>query len=200
MFPLGSVLFPHAGTSLHIFEPRYRALAHDCTQGNGEFGIVLIERGHEVGGGDTRFGVGTRARIAEAAELADGRWVLAAMGIGRLRIVHWLPDDPYPMALVEDLDEPPLPSEDADLVALAERAVRRALAYKAELAEPAVSSTVELDVEPAVLALQLAAIAPIGPLDQQALLAQDDPHARLQHLIVLVDDENAVLAARLAGG
>ena len=62
MFPLGNVLFPHAQLPLHVFEPRYRALAETCLAGDGEFGVVLIERGSEVGGGDTRFSIGTVAR------------------------------------------------------------------------------------------------------------------------------------------
>src|SRR6478672_4324189 len=73
MFPLGTVLLPFAHLPLHIFEPRYRALVKDCLAGDGEFGVVLIERGHEVGGGDVRFGVGTVARIVQTAELPDGR-------------------------------------------------------------------------------------------------------------------------------
>src|SRR5256885_11623664 len=83
MFPLGTVLFPFAPLPLHIFEPRYRALAQDCVRGNGEFGVVLIERGFEVGGGDTRFGTGTVARMVEAAELPDVRWMLTAVGTRR---------------------------------------------------------------------------------------------------------------------
>ena len=200
MFPLGSVLFPHAVTSLHIFEPRYRALARDCTAGNGEFGVVLIERGHEVGGGDIRFDVGTAAQIAEAVELPDGRWLLAALGVRRVRVTAWLPDDPYPVALVEDLADHVLDADDEERVATAARAVRRALAYKAELDEAAVSATVDLDTELDVLAFQLAAIAPLGPLDRQALLAEDRSRRRVERLIALVEEENETLARRLAGG
>ncbi len=50
MFPLGTVLFPHATLPLHLFEDRYRALAETCLRGDGRFGVVLIERGFEVGG------------------------------------------------------------------------------------------------------------------------------------------------------
>ena len=57
MFPLGTVLFPYAVLPLHVFEPRYRALTEHCLAGDGCFGVVLIERGSEVGGGDTRFAV-----------------------------------------------------------------------------------------------------------------------------------------------
>ena len=54
MFPLSAVLFPYATMPLHVFEPRYRALMHDCLAGDRRFGVVLIERGSEVGGGDQR--------------------------------------------------------------------------------------------------------------------------------------------------
>ena len=71
---LGAV--PARALPLHVFEPRYRALVEDCLAGEPEFGVVLIERGSEVGGGDTRFDVGTVARIVEAAEFPDGRYAL----------------------------------------------------------------------------------------------------------------------------
>ncbi|HEX4162859.1 MAG TPA: LON peptidase substrate-binding domain-containing protein, partial [Acidimicrobiales bacterium] len=54
MFPLSAVLFPQATMPLHVFEPRYRQLMHDCLEGDPRFGVVLIERGSEVGGGDQR--------------------------------------------------------------------------------------------------------------------------------------------------
>ena len=66
---------PRSVLPLHVFEPRYRALVADCLAGSGEFGIVLIARGSEVGGGDERVGVGTVARIGDASPLSDGRWV-----------------------------------------------------------------------------------------------------------------------------
>ncbi|MEO9015239.1 MAG: LON peptidase substrate-binding domain-containing protein, partial [Terrimesophilobacter sp.] len=53
MFPLESVLFPAMPTALRIFEERYLVmLAHIGQQEVAEFGIVLIERGSEAGGGE----------------------------------------------------------------------------------------------------------------------------------------------------
>src|SRR6266446_5995251 len=128
MFPLGNVLFPHAQLPLHVFEPRYRALAETCLAGDGEFGVVLIERGSEVGGGDSRFDIGTRARIVEARELPDGRWVLAIVGIGRVRVTSWLPDDPYPLAHVVDLADEPTGATSSARRDDVERTLRRLLA------------------------------------------------------------------------
>ena len=199
MFPLGTVLFPFAPLSLHIFEPRYRALAHDCVRGNGEFGVVLIERGFEVGGGDTRFGVGTVARMVEAAELPDGRWLLTAVGERRIRVATWIPDDPYPLALVQDVRESALAPEAVPALAGAEQAVRRALALKAELGEPAVPATVELAEDRRTRAFQLAAIAPIGPADQQRLLEQVDLNDLVSALAGMAADAADLLAYRLSG-
>ena len=79
MFPLGSVLVPGAVLPLHVFEPRYRALVRSCLDsGEPEFGVVLIERGSEVGGGDVRFDVGTLARIVQAGRFDDGRLAVVA--------------------------------------------------------------------------------------------------------------------------
>src|SRR5215207_2079835 len=105
MFPLGSVLLPSVFLPLHLFEPRYRQLIRDCMAGSQEFGVVLIERGSEVGGGDVRADVGTVARVLEARELDDGRWAVGAVGTRRIRVVEWLDDDPYPRAEVEDWDD-----------------------------------------------------------------------------------------------
>jgi hypothetical protein len=200
MFPLGTVLFPHMGLPLHVFEARYRALTRDCLDGNGEFGVVLIERGSEVGGGDTRFGVGAVAQIAEAAELPDGRWVLLATGTRRIRVTSWLPDDPYPVALVEELADPPVQPTDMEHLELASRAVRRALALQTELADqPGAPATVSLDDRPEVAAWQLCAVAPVGPVDHQRLLETPDVETRLRLLAELAAAAADLLGYRLSG-
>ncbi|MBW3668324.1 MAG: LON peptidase substrate-binding domain-containing protein [Actinobacteria bacterium] len=200
MFPLGTVLFPHTVLPLHVFEPRYRALTRDCLDSGLEFGVVLIERGSEVGGGDSRFTVGTVARITEATEFPDGRWAVLTVGSRRVRVATWLPDDPYPVALVEDLPEAPLDERGALLLDDATRAVRRALALKAELGEPAAPTTFTLDDDPDVAAYQVAALAPLGPVDQQRLLEATDPAERLRLVVSLASDLGDLLAYRLSGG
>ena len=63
MFPLGTVLIPGAVLPLHIFEPRYREMAQFCIDNGSNFGVVLIERGQEVGG---EYNYPTRTRCLEA--------------------------------------------------------------------------------------------------------------------------------------
>ena len=198
MFPLGSVLFPSLVLPLHIFEPRYRALIRDVLDGDGEFGVCLIERGAEVGGDDVRTAVGTAAQVHEAEELPDGRWAVVAVGIRRIRVERWLPDDPYPRAEVVDLPDPePSDSEVEGLPEVVAR-LRTALARAAELGDAAVPATIELSTDPVLVSHQASALAPIATIDQHALLAAETVGLRLARLRGLLDEAIEVLDLRLA--
>jgi len=202
MFPLGSVLFPYAALPLHIFEERYRALAETCLRSDGRFGVVLIERGYEVGGGDARFGVGTVARIVEAARTPDGRFLLATVGTERFRIKKWLDDDPYPRAEIDVLGEPKRVAAGLGVRRVeVQRLLVRVLALSAELGErTAPVDAAQLDDDPVRASFEAAAVAPIGPLDAQRLLELDDAGQRFDQLEALLVDAAEVLELRLAGG
>ncbi|HZU72565.1 MAG TPA: LON peptidase substrate-binding domain-containing protein [Acidimicrobiales bacterium] len=197
MFPLGMVLFPHMELSLRAFEERYLALVADCLASRRQFGVVLIERGHEVGGGDTRFGLGTVARIVAEARAPDRSWLLQTTGAGRVEVVTWLPDDPYPLALVRPRPEPGPPSPDR--LAGAERTVRRSLALAVEAGLKVPPATFTLDEDPSVAVYQLCARAPVGALDRQSLLEAPDHDSRLD-LLEQRAGEALELFARQIGG
>jgi len=200
MFPLGNVLLPATATSLHIFEPRYRALARHCVDGDRRLGVVLIERGSEVGGGDVRFDVGTRATIADSVELDDGRWVVILVGEDRVRVQRWLPDDPYPRAEVVPCDDrPPGPGATGRRDEL-EALLQRVVAQRVELGDMETSRVVELSPDPEVATWQAVGLAPLGPLDAQRVLGTDGADERLDLVLCLLAEEDAVLAQRLAGG
>ena len=201
MFPLGSVCFPRAVLPLHVFEPRYRALVTHCLAADAPFGVVLIERGQEVGGGDTRFGLGTLVRIAQAAEAPDGRWAVVAVGVTRVEVVEWLPDDPYPRARVvlrPDAATPDVADADA-VVGAARTALVRVHALRAELGLPAPNGDLLAATDLVDAAWEAAILAPLGPLDAYALLDLDDPVERLQRITALLADEIEALQFRLSG-
>lgn len=214
MFPLGTTLLPGASMPLNIFEPRYLAMIDRCVNPGhplhdpehaAEFGVVLIERGHEVGGGDVRSSHGTVARIVDA-QSADERHRVLAVGVRRIRVERWLPDDPYPLAEVRDWDdagdETPVSAADVDAVF---GSVRRVLGLSVELGD---IPSAYLDRVPDELAdvvadgaawatYQLAALAPIGSADRQRILGGETPSARLALVAAAVDDIEMSLRFRL---
>ena len=199
MFPLGSVLVPHEILPLHVFEPRYRRLVHDCLAGDGTFGVVLIERGSEVGGGDVRFDVGCTATITVAEEQPDGRWAIVATGVQPCRVDAWLPDDPYPIAEVDLLEEGWSPEASAAL-GRAAGSLARVVELARELGNAVDERVLELPGEAELDQWALVSRAPIGVLDKHALLCAPGPAARLLLLEEQLGDLASVLASRLSGG
>jgi Lon protease-like protein len=183
MFPLGSVLFPHMPLRLRVFEERYLVmLARILEEEPAEFGTVLIERGQEVGGGEQRFPFGTVARILQL-DAPEGFVGLVAQGSHRIEVVEWLEEDPYPRAVVREL--PALEWDEGlrDLKTKAELAVRRTLAVATEFADDVWPPDVELSDDPVESAWQLAAIVPVGALDQVAMLRSTTMAALLDAVI-----------------
>lgn len=183
MFPLGSVLFPGMPLQLRVFEPRYRAMLLSVLgETEHEFGVVLIERGSEVGGGDVRFGVGTVARIV-SVEQAVGSIVLLATGAERFEVVRWLQDDPFPRAQVRELAAVELDASTRSELAAAEAVVRATIARASEFVDLSWPADIELSPELAQRLWQVAGIAPLNSLDQYALLRSRTASELLARLV-----------------
>ena len=195
MFPLGSVLFPHMPLRLRVFEERYLIMLSDLVKANDtRFGVVLIERGHEVGGGEQRFGIGTVAEMLPVT--ADQGFVnLMAHGGSRLEVIRWLEDAPHPQAEVRELPE--LIWDDAlePLRRQADRLVRRTLAVASEFAENVWPAAIELSQDPIEASWQLAGIAPLNAIDQLTLLRSTGAHDLLSTLIKLINEASIVYDA-----
>jgi len=199
MFPLGTVLFPHGVLPLRVFEPRYRAMVTHCLDRDARFGVVLIERGSEVGGGDTRFHVGTVAQIVQAAQTPDGRFSLATVGTERIDIFEWLPDDPYPRAIVRTRSDPEPTRDDAGIADGVRMLLGRVHELRAQLGAPAHTGEVMLSPDLVRASFEAAILSPLGPLDAQTLLELDDAVDRLDSLSVLLFEEIELLEFRLSG-
>lgn len=170
MFPLGTVLLPGQLLPLHVFEDRYRTLVADIRDAQPPiFGIVLIERGSEVGGSDVRMHVGTCARILRLQESDDGRFAMLVGGTNRIRVESWLADTPYPCAeIVDFFDDEGGVAEDDVLGLHAQHRRVSAIATEFGIGRFEPSSTEGLDSSLAVW--NMIAESPLGTLDRQRLL------------------------------
>jgi Lon protease-like protein len=211
MFPLGTVLLPGGILPLHVFEPRYRQLVADLLADDvnePEFGVTLIERGKETGGGEDRAEVGVIGRVVQIEALEDGRYALVVVGTWRFRVRSWLPDDPYPLADIDawpddDPDDPQL----GDLIATARQRIRDIHRRVAELGVQRDTATVpdqrtgdaadpEISDDPLLATYHLAGIAPLGPADRYRLLRASSPRQRLELLDEALDDVVAMIEFR----
>ncbi|NBO67545.1 MAG: peptidase S16 [Actinobacteria bacterium] len=165
-----------------------------------EFGVVLIERGHEVGGGDIRSMAGTVARIVETQVAPDGRRMVLALGIRRFRVHEWLPDQPYPVALVNDWpDHSSDGFNSAEVNRLFDKVIEVSSLFAQLGGPPFRLADIEISDDASFASFQLVALAPIGPADRQRLLVCADPASRLELLESALSDVEAACRFRLQG-
>jgi Lon protease-like protein len=198
MFPLGMTLLPGEPLSLQIFEPRYLQMVADCTSSGGAntFGVVLISRGHEVGGGEERVDVGTLALIEECSPRPDGRYHLSCVGTDRFRVRSWLPDDPYPIADIELWPTSDTVNGPDDLLpvrrrleSLADTLSRvRGIAIGDRLIEP-----LQTDNAVETMIYDTAVRLGLGPTDRLRILSAPDTGQRIDELCQALDDLIAVI-------
>lgn len=188
MFPLGSVLLPGGVLPLHIFEIRYQQLLNTVLETDRRFGVVLISRGSEVGGGEHRTDIGTIAHVDEHQRFDDGRAAVVSSGTARLQVVEWLDDDPYPRAMVRELAVEPDTAADRLLLAAAQQRFDDLVALAARLRpiESVPDAVWEDDLEAATW--QLANRAPCSALDKYSILAAPTRADRLALIESLLAD------------
>ncbi|BBX64976.1 hypothetical protein MSAS_41500 [Mycobacterium saskatchewanense] len=187
MFPLETAMLPDEDLPLRIFEPRYGALVRHCTENGDPFGVVLIASGREVGGGDSRCDVGVVSRIVESVDQGGGRYTLRCRTGERIRVAEWLPDDPYPRALVSLWpDEPGGAVSRAQLRDVQDRVMalfeRIAQARGAVLPDRDVLLGRDLGRDAGQRLFELASRIPIGTADRYSVLAAPTAAGRLAAL------------------
>ena len=204
MFPLQSALLPGETLPLNIFEPRYAQLVRDCVASpDPAFGVVLISRGQEVGGGDIRSDVGALARITEYADLGEGQYQLLALVGERIRISGWLPDDPYPRAVVTAWPDEPGPDVGPERISVVVDAIlglfgRVIEARGGRLLSDALAVDEEIADDPSRHIYALASRVPMGQADRYAVLAAPTLAERVTVLSDAIETVTAMVEFQLS--
>jgi len=191
---------PAMPLSLRIFEERYLKLLGDLiTEETPEFGVVLIDRGEEIGGGEKRLGFGTLASVSDIGTL-DQFYGIESVGTQRFRVNAWLPDDPYPMADIDFI--PDLTWNDSLMPARfhLETKVRNLLAFASEFGDLQYGPETEISDDPMDACWQLAGMLPVGGLDQFDLLqaqSAEELISRTYSMVTALDEALKAMGADL---
>ena len=190
LFPLRTVLFPGMPLPLQIFEQRYRVMTRELLESGGEFGVLLIREGMEVGGGATPYTVGTTAIIEDCQELPDGRFALTARGRRRFRLEKMLGPRPYPYGEVTPIEEDSGDARDARLLAAIEtvRATFPAYFRMALSLTDQWARGMKLPPGPQDLVDFLAPWIQVDEVVKQRLLEIEPAADRVAHLAEVLDD------------
>lgn len=183
LFPLRTVLVPGGALGLRIFETRYLDMVRECGRSGSGFGVCLILEGAEAGAPATPAAVGTEARIADFDATPEGLLTLRVRGARRFRVrrtrvradglilgdVDWCAPDP---------DDPLRPEH-----ALLGDVLRQTLERTGDGAIDIPQARFD---DAAWVGWRLTELLALDDDVRQALLQEDDPHARLDRLIVAI--------------
>ncbi|HVR81296.1 MAG TPA: LON peptidase substrate-binding domain-containing protein [Luteimonas sp.] len=183
LFPLHTVLLPGAVLGLRVFEPRYLDLVRECGRSGDGFGICLILDGSETGVAATPAAFGTLARIEDFGAGADGLLTLRVRGARRFRVRRTrVRDNGLVVAQIAwcDLDPDDELRPEHAVLGLLLRGILEQVG-----GEHAAAPSNRFD-DAAWVGWRLSELLPLANDQRQALLQEDDPHARLERLLALL--------------
>ena len=125
---------------------------------------------------------------------------IVVTGIERIRVLEWLADDPYPLAVVTEHRDDEAAVELAFPVEAAFRSWRRLVALASELGAQVGDGELTLPEDPVDAIWTLCSLSTLEQIDRQRLLETDEPGERADRLRLYLDDQAELLQARLAGG
>lgn len=201
LFPLQTVLFPQGRLPLQIFEPRYIQMIDKCIRDDSAFGVILIKEGTEVGGPAVPHRVGTIARIADVARLADGRMNIVVTGITRFKLVKYSTDRAYMTGEIEvwrdenvDIAKAePFANQVARSFQNYVNAIQNIAATEEQEQEPAAKKEFSPPKDPTLLSYLIAMNLQVSNSDKQSLLEARTTIARLRREILFMERELGLL-------
>lgn len=183
VFPLpGTVLMPRTFISLHVFEPRYRAMMEHCIEGPRLLAIAMYDerRAPDAHQRPSIYPVAGLGALRRALRLPDGRYNLVLEGVARVDLSDELPPDQVFRRARAELLEDRLPTTDLqrEVVSLRSLALR-ALAQTGPDNKELMNSISEVS-EPGGLADLVAAALVESARDRQRVLEAVDVADRIE--------------------
>jgi Lon protease-like protein len=108
LFPLPDVVFfPKTFLPLHVYEPRYRALASEALEQDRVICTALLKPGWESDyyGSPEVYPVGVMGKIVQHQKLPDGRFNIMLDGIAKVRIESAVRLEPYRLVRVQPVED-----------------------------------------------------------------------------------------------
>ena len=184
LFPLpDTVLFPGMPLPLHIFETRYRKMVADALASHRSIGMSLLKPGWEEDyeGRPPIYPVGCSGTIDQHERLEDGRYNIVLRARSRFRVLEEHGGEPYRLATVETLSDPPGGEEALD------RLRKQVLATIARAADGPKSLVLQGELPHELLVNALSQSLGLSPVEKQSLLDCDTLEARYERLLEILE-------------
>ena len=178
LFPLETVLFPGGALPLRIFEPRYLDMISHCMKTGCGVGVVLIDKGKEVGDAAQTCDTGTLSNITYWHKRTDGMLGITLTGEQRFKICNSA-IQPNQLILAEiEL----LPHIEKPETGHAEEVLEKLLKQIISQLEPPFTTMEKYYDDIEWVSSRLIELLPLPLQKKQEMLCQEDVAERLQQL------------------
>lgn len=189
-----TVVFPEAIVPLAVGQSRSVKLIDHVLSGDKLVGLVAVKDPQvELPGPNDAYDIGTLSLVQKMMKSPDGTLRILVQGIRRIRVDHYLEEEPFLSAEVSNLDD--LAEEGKELEAL-QRNLTSIYSRIVQLVPylPEELEMAALNIEnPSTLGFFIASTMRIGTEEKQQLLEEIDVARRLRHLTEIVNRELEVL-------
>jgi Lon protease-like protein len=180
IFPLRHVvLFPEASLPLHVFEPRYRTMLHECLATHGALVVAQIVGGEDEHGRPRIAAIAGGGLVVESKALSDGRSNIVVLGQARLKLEEHASSEtrPYRLARATVLHDLEVTVPNTDRAALVAAATMFASEVKRH--DPSFAFRLPATLDAAHIADLCAFQLIVDAATRQAVLDELDPRARV---------------------
>lgn len=193
VLPLNAVLLPGTSMSLRIFEERYLRLLADRATDDIVFSVARITRGSEVGGESEFHPIGTTARLSTINAISTRLIEIVVTGGERVALenVDW----GHGYAVADTTTLPDIPCDEDATLAKAGRRVKE-FGRLLRLASQFIRGDFPLPIttiDPEETSYEIARWLPLSVGEQQDLLDERDPAARLDYIGRIIHRERRLI-------
>ena len=133
-----------------------------------------------------------RCKVTDLKELGTNQLAVQCLGVKRILVRKWLPDNPYPVARIEELDD----SDNKDFQLKREIIEELERCYVLLVQMGAIpAESIDIQALAGVNLFTACALAPLGQLDKYKLLSVQSAKDRSSLLLTQITSERETLAA-----
>ncbi|OGW06243.1 MAG: endopeptidase La [Nitrospinae bacterium RIFCSPLOWO2_01_FULL_39_10] len=192
-----TVIFPLMISPIFFFRVKDKMAIEDAMRGDHLVGVLVQKDKHvENPVSKDLYSIGTTVKILQIVKLEDGGVKILVEGIGRIKIINYIREEPYPIAEIEELREFYEKNSFTDALIQSINTIFKTVVAVGRPLPNDVMAMIEKIDNPARLADLICVYLSLDVVEQQKILEIVDPLERLSRVFIYLNKEVQMLQIR----
>ena len=192
-----TVIFPLMISPLFFPRAQDKMAIEDAMKGDHLAGVIVQKDKHvENPSSKDLYSIGTAVKILQIVKLEDGGVKILVEGIGRIKVINYIKEEPYPIAEIEELREFYEKNSFTDALIQSINTIFKTVVAVGRPLPNDVMAMIEKIDNPARLADLICVYLSLDVVEQQKILETIDPLERLSRVFIYLNKEVQMLQIR----